>query len=288
MKAILNHLKDYPAPDAVLFDLDGTLYRGNEPVPGADRLIAGLQARGLPCLFVTNNSTRTPKEVAEHLHIMGISAEVQSIVTSALATAYYVQLEHPGADTYVIGERGLREALANAGLHLLGDEEQDRNATIVVQGLDRELTYSRLKTAVKHLLNGAAFVQTNPDRLLPVDGGFLPGAGSIGASLQAATGIEPIIVGKPSRILMDYSLRLAGTAPSKTWVVGDNPYTDLAAGRTAGCPSILVLTGLCSMDNWQDHCSAAGVTPDAVFDGPEQLEEYLNGQLSDNQQKGRL
>jgi 4-nitrophenyl phosphatase len=274
LKSIRNHLNEHQVPEALLFDLDGTLYRGNEPIPGAGRLIEGLQARGLPCLFVTNNSTRTPIEVAEHLHEMGISAEVQSIVTSALATAYYVQSAHPGADTYLIGEKGLREAVVEAGLHLLADEEG--KAAIVVQGLDRELTYRQLKIAVTHLLNGAVFVQTNPDRLLPVDGGFLPGAGSIGASLQAATGIEPIVIGKPSRILMDYSLRMTGTSPSRTWVVGDNPYTDLAAARNAGCPSILVLTGFCTVDNWQEHCAAAEVVPDAVFEGPEQLEAYLN------------
>lgn len=268
--------KDLPLPEALLFDLDGTLYRGNEPIPGADRLIANAHNRGIPCLYVTNNSTRTPLEVADHLAVMGIPAKEEEIVTSASAAAYYVQSRYPGADTYVIGERGLREALKAADLHLLGDSpSEDRRAALVVQGLDRNLTYERIRIAVKHLLEGADFVQTNPDRLLPVDDGFLPGAGSLGAVLQTATGIEPIVIGKPSNIIMDFSLKLSGTAPNRSWVIGDNPYTDLAAARNAGCPSILVLTGLCTIDNWREHCEAAGVTPDAVCEGPEQVERLL-------------
>jgi 4-nitrophenyl phosphatase len=276
LKFIRNNLIHHPAPEALLFDLDGTLYRGDEIIPGADRLIAELLARGIPCLFVTNNSTRTAPEVAKHLEHMGIPATEEAIVTSALAAAYYVREHHPGADVYVIGEHGLREALRENGIPMVGEEESDkRNAALVVQGLDRNLTYEHLTIAVKHLLNGAVYVQTNPDRLLPVNGGFLPGAGSIGASLQAASGIDPIVIGKPSSILMDYSLKIANTSPSRAWVIGDNPYTDLAAARNVGCPSILVLTGLCTRDNWQEHCEAAEVTPDAVCEGPEQLAELL-------------
>jgi 4-nitrophenyl phosphatase len=276
LKFIQNHLTHLPPPEALLFDLDGTLYRGNETINGADRLIADLQNRGIRCWFVTNNSTRTPSEVSHHLQALGITASEQTIVTSALAAAYYVREMHPGANVYVIGEYGLREALQEAGIHVLEEEGTDRFAALVVQGLDRGLTFGKLTEAVKHLLNGAVYVQTNPDRLLPVDGGFLPGAGSIGASLQAASGVEPIVIGKPSNIIMEYSLKLAGTSSTRTWVIGDNPYTDIAAARNAGCPSILVLTGLCTADNWQEHCHAAGVTPDAVCEGPEQLAVILN------------
>ncbi|BBI33664.1 HAD-IIA family hydrolase [Cohnella abietis] len=279
MNFILNRLKEHPVPQALLFDLDGTLYRGNERIPGADQLISGLLHREIPILYVTNNSTRAPIEVAEHLRLMGIPAEEDAIVTSAMAAAYYVTKLYPGADTYVIGEHGLREALTHAGLYLIDEKQTDRNATIVVQGLDRQLHYSQLTAAVKHLLNGAVFIQTNPDRLLPTDGGFLPGAGSLGAVLQAATGVDPVVIGKPSNILMDYSLELSGTSSEQTWVIGDNPYTDLAAAKNVGCPSILVLTGLCTKENWQEHCAAAGVSPDAVCEGPEQLESLLNDLL---------
>jgi 4-nitrophenyl phosphatase len=276
MKILREELRNLPAPEALLFDLDGTLYRGNEPIPGAGQLITKLQLRGVPCLFVTNNSTRTTREVAEHLHVMGIPAEERMIVTSALAAAYYVQVNYPGVRTFVIGEHGLRMALLDQGIPLIEDDNSDEIAGLVVQGLDRELTYARMNVALNHLLNGATFVQTNPDRLLPVDEGFLLGAGSIGAALQAASSREPIIIGKPSSIMMNYTLELAGTPAERAWVIGDNPYTDLAAAEQVGCPSILVLTGLCTMDNWQEHCQAAGVEPYAVCEGPEQLAALLD------------
>jgi len=270
---ILKPIEEIPAPEALLFDLDGTLYRGHEPVPGAGRLISELHDRGMLSLFVTNNSTRTPQEVAEHLREMGIEAQEDRIVTSAMAAADYARTHYPGAAAYAIGEKGLKVALREAGLRLTDGDEPVK---LVVQGLDRQLVYGQIAEAVRHLLSGAAFIQTNPDRLLPVDGGFLPGAGSIGAPLQAATGIEPIVIGKPSKILMDFSLRKSGSSPEKTWVIGDNPYTDLAAARGAGCPAILVLTGLCTADNWEEHCAKAGVVPDAVCAGPEQFEELFS------------
>lgn len=262
-------------PKALLFDLDGTLYRGNELVPGADRLIAKLTSAGMPCWFVTNNSTRTPAEVALHMKHLGIEAAEQNVVTSAMAAAYYVKNHHPEADTFVIGEHGLHEALKDAGMRIVS-EADERPASIVVQGLDRQLTYERLRVGISHLLTGAAFVQTNPDRLLPMEGGFLPGAGTIGAALEAATGIKPVVIGKPSSILMDYALQLAGAAPSSAWVIGDNPYTDIAAGNNAGCPSILVLTGYCDADSWERECAAAGAVPQAVCDNLDDLEKLID------------
>ncbi|MFC5700035.1 HAD-IIA family hydrolase [Cohnella faecalis] len=269
-------------PEALLFDLDGTLYRGDERVPGADRLVRALEERGVRCWFVTNNSSRTPEEVALHLEAMGIPATPDQVVTSATAAADYVRRTYPEAGVYVIGERGLKMAMAEAVAFVAnesgeaaGAEAPDRKVDIVVQGIDREFTYERMTTAVRHILNGAAYIQTNPDRLLPVSGGFLPGAGSLGAAIEAATGVKPIVIGKPSPIIMDYALRLAGAAAERAWVIGDNPHTDLAAARDSGCPSILVLTGLCSRDDWRSRCEAADVTPDAVCAGPDELAELL-------------
>lgn len=264
-------------PDALLFDLDGTLYRGSERVPGADRLIAKLSREGMPCWFVTNNSTRTPAEVAAHLRHLDIEAEENRVVTSAMAAAYYVKNLHPNADTFVIGERGLHEALKEAGMRIVPEQGGETQAAIVVQGLDRQLSYDRLRIGINHLLGGAKFVQTNPDRLLPMEGSFLPGAGTIGAALEAATGIKPVVIGKPSSILMDYALQLAGTSANNAWVIGDNPYTDIAAGNNAGCPSILVLTGYCTEDSWQRECERAGANPHVVCGDLDDLEQLIDG-----------
>lgn len=265
------------APEALLFDLDGTLYRGDARIEGADRLVAKLTGQGVPCWFVTNNSTRTPAEVAAHLRHLDIPAEEDRVVTSAMAAAYYVKSRHPGADAFVIGEHGLREAVREAGLRLLTGEDDGEKASVVVQGLDRKLTYETLRQAIAHLLDGAAFVQTNPDRLLPMEGSFLPGAGTIGAALEAATGIKPVVIGKPSSILMDYALRLAGASPARTWVIGDNPHTDIAAGVGAGCPTVLVLTGYCDESNRERECARAGVVPDAICDALEDLQRLIEG-----------
>jgi 4-nitrophenyl phosphatase len=248
-------------PRAVLFDLDGTLYRGDRALPGAPELVHRLEARGVACWFVTNNSTRTPQEVADHMRRLGFAAKPERIVTSAQAAALYIAERHPGGKAYVIGERGLQEAVRDAGIPVAREGER---ADIVVQGLDRSLTYDRLCRAVQLLLDGAAFVQTNPDRLLPVETGYLPGAGSIGAALREATGIAPTVVGKPESFLMETALRLAGVDSSAAWVVGDNPHTDIAAGLNAGCPTILILTGYCSERDWREQCAAAGVRPHAV------------------------
>ncbi|MBW5448176.1 HAD-IIA family hydrolase [Cohnella sp. CFH 77786] len=263
-----------PAPRAILFDLDGTLYRGGERVPGADRLITRLADAGIPCWFVTNNSSRTPGEVAEHLVRLGIPAAPRQVVTSALAAADYAKRHHPGSRAFAIGEAGLREALAEAGIRILS-EGDNGPADLVVQGIDREFHYGKLAAAVRHLLDGAAYILTNPDLLLPTDGGLRPGAGSLGAALRAASGIEPVVIGKPSSILMDYALERAGVRPEEAWVVGDNPATDIAAAVRVGCPSVLTLTGLCSAGDWEARCRSAGVFPDAVCAGLDELEFML-------------
>ncbi|MFC5403685.1 HAD-IIA family hydrolase [Cohnella soli] len=278
-------LKKFPTPCALLFDLDGTLYRGDEPVSGASELVAYARTKSLTPLFVTNNSTRTPSEVADHLLRMNIVAHHEEIVTSALAAAYDIQARSPGAAVFAIGEHGLKTALREAGLRLIGEQSEEGKsrelaiADFVVQGLDRALSYSRLAEATRQLLAGAGFVQTNPDRLLPVGDGFLPGAGSLGAMLEAASGQSPRVIGKPSTIIMDFALELAGTTAEQAWVIGDNPYTDLAAARNSGCPSVLVLTGLCTPDNWRELCVDANVKPDAVCEGPEQVMQLLDNML---------
>lgn len=268
-------LSDLPEPKALLFDLDGTLYRGDERIPEADRLIGGLAERGFPHWFVTNNSSRSPNDVAEHLRRMGIPAKPEQVITSSLAAADYARAAHPGGKAYVIGESGLREALQEAGIRLL-DEKDDVQADLVVQGIDRNFSYARLAAAVRHIRRGAAYILTNPDLVLPVDGDLMPGAGTIGASIQAGAGIPPVVIGKPSAILMDYTLKRAGLKAEEAWVVGDNPATDIAAASGAGCPSVLMLTGVCTADNWEDLCRSASARPNAVCAGLADLASLLS------------
>ncbi|WP_219837519.1 TIGR01457 family HAD-type hydrolase [Paenibacillus sp. R14(2021)] len=264
----------------LLIDLDGTLYHGGIMIPGADELVRMLQREGLRYLFVTNNSSASPEVVAERLRGMGIPARPDDVVTSAQGAAAYLAEQMPGANVHVIGEAGLREAIQEAGLNLETDQPD-----VVVQGIDRELTYDKLAAAAAHIRSGARYILTNPDRLLPSEHGLIPGAGSISAMLQASSGVQPVVIGKPSTILMDVALKRLGLAPEETWVVGDNPATDIAAGLAAGCLSVLVLTGLATGDNYKELLAAANCEADVVIDTLPQLQEYIGNQLAQQRQR---
>lgn len=242
-----------------LIDLDGTLYKGNEAIPGAKEFVELLNENGLPYLLVTNNSSRSPEHVAGHLNGMGIEIDPGRVYTTAMASAQYL-LEHgSGKRVFCIGEEGLLNALQEAGFELT-DKEPD----YVVQGIDRQLTYDKLASAVKHLLGGARYILTNPDHLLPSDGGLIPGAGSIGALIRTASGANPVVIGKPSPVIMNYALARLELQAKDTWVIGDNTATDIGGGIAAGCRTALVLTGLATETNVQDQISKSGNEPDLI------------------------
>lgn len=254
----------------LLLDLDGTLYHGTKRIEGADRLLQQLREWQIPYRFLTNNSSSTPEEVADRLNKMGIPAAANDVCSSAQAAAEHIARMKPGASVFVVGEAGLRLAVQAEGLHLTEDKPD-----FVLQGIDRKLTYDRLTMAVRYIHQGAIYVLTNPDLLLPAEDGLIPGAGSIGAMLKAAGGKEPILIGKPSSILMDYSLSKLGLSAEETWVVGDNLATDIAAGRASGCGTALVLTGLTTKDNYNSYVEQAGCKPDIICDDLDELISYI-------------
>lgn len=254
----------------LLLDLDGTLYHGGIIIPGADELIAGLRAKGIPFLFVTNNSSRTPSGVAAHLNAMGIEAKEEEVCTSSLAAARYIAEESPGASVAILGEEGLHAACLEAGLKIV--EESPR---YVVQGIDRSFTYDSLARASRWILGGASFVLTNPDFMLPSDHGVMPGAGTLGAAIEAASGVSPVIIGKPHRHLMRYAAERLGIEPEQAVVVGDNMRTDIAAGANAGCLTVLVLTGLTTADSLEQDKESTGVSPDYICKDLAELQALL-------------
>lgn len=252
-----------------LLDLDGTLYHGDRPIPYAAEFIAWLRERGYPYLYVTNNSSRTPEEVAAHLRKVGIAADGDEVLSSAQAAALYLREKWAERGTerkgvYCIGETGLRSALSECGLELVEGEAEDR-VLAVVQGIDRAFSYDKLLRAVRHIRRGAHFVLTNPDHLLPWNGELTPGAGSIAAAIERSSEQTPTLIGKPSPIIMRYAMdKLGLTAEDEVWAVGDNLGTDIRGGRDAGCRTALVLTGLATADNVQAQIERTGVTPDLV------------------------
>jgi phosphoglycolate/pyridoxal phosphate phosphatase family enzyme len=230
------------AYDCLLFDLDGVLFRGEEPIPAAPPTLAELRRRGARPVFLTNNSSRTPAQVAAKLRRLGFEADPAEVVTSAEATAELLA-GRGGGRVFAIGGDGVREALSRAGLRVLGGEP--RKADLVVVGIDERLTYAKLRTAVVLVGRGAHLVATNADTTYPAgDGELWPGAGAIVAAISAATGVEPEIVGKPFPPLFEAARRRAGGV--RPLVIGDRLDTDIEGATRLGWDSLLVLTGVTS------------------------------------------
>lgn len=255
---------------AYLIDLDGTLYHGSRMIPEADRLISGLQDADIPFLYVTNNSSRTPEEVAEHLQGMGIPAREEQVCTSAVAAAEYIAGQMPGCKVAPIGEAGLITALKNAGLKL-----NDADPDFVVQGIDRNFTYETLTKATRWILGGARYVLTNPDLLLPSQDGLTPGAGTISAAIRASSGVEPVVIGKPSDILMKHAISRLGLRNEEVAVIGDNMLTDISAGANAGCGTILTLTGVTTAENLPSFVASSGVNPDLICSNLDEVRKLI-------------
>jgi HAD superfamily hydrolase (TIGR01457 family) len=246
----------------VLIDLDGVVYTGRDPIPGAGRFLAEARRRGLKFLLVTNNSTTSPELVAERLRGMQIEVAPDEILTSAQAAVGYVkQQAQPGARLRIIGEAGLRQAAEDEGFVIVEDGEPP--AEWVIAGLDRAFTYAKLASATRDIMAGAHFVATNADALLPIEGGqVVPGAGTMIAAIRTATGVEPVVLGKPEPGLFEHGLRrLGGLAPPQAAMIGDRLDTDVDGGRRAGLHTILVLTGVTTAA----EAAAASPPPDAVI-----------------------
>jgi len=223
-----------------IFDLDGTLFRGDEPIPNAVEKVRELHERGAVVRYVTNNSTQTREHFARKLTGMGFACEPGDVVSSGVGTARYLR-EHAMQTVYVVGESGLVATLAEYEIQSVQDEEVDA----VVVGLCRQFTYEWMREAMLRIRAGAKFVATNPDTTYPVEGGgLIPGAGSIVAAVRAASGVEPVIIGKPDPFLTQTALDDAGLTAEETLVVGDRMDTDIESGRRAGCDTFLVLTGV--------------------------------------------
>ncbi|PLR82853.1 TIGR01457 family HAD-type hydrolase [Bacillus canaveralius] len=222
-----------------LIDLDGTMYKGTELIEEAAVFVKKLRDNGIPYLFVTNNSSRTPAQVAEKLTAFGIPAEENLVFTTSMATANYIYEQNSNASVYFIGEDGLRTALEEKGFALAGED-----AEYVVVGLDRSVNYEKLAIGCLAVRNGATFISTNGDIALPTERGFLPGNGSITSVITVSTQTRPIFIGKPESIIMEQALKVIGTRMEETLMVGDNYDTDILAGINAGMDTLLVHTGV--------------------------------------------
>jgi 4-nitrophenyl phosphatase len=239
----------------VVMDMDGVLWRGSDVIPGAPEFLNFLAERGIAYGLATNNSTRTVAEYVSRCQAMGLPARADQIITSSLVTATAMTRNYPpGMPIYVIGSTSLAEMLSGCGFEI-----DAATAKAVVVGLDVHLTYEKLGTALRRLLDGADFIATNADASIPTPDGLAPGAGSIVAALETASGRKALVMGKPQETMFKVAVERLGGHPAHTLMIGDRLDTDIAGAQQAGLRAALVLTGASRRDE------IGTIQPDAVF-----------------------
>lgn len=226
-----------------LIDLDGTIYNGDKKIKYAKEFVDYLNTNNIDYLFLTNNSTRQPKEVAEHLKKFDIDTSEEHVFTSSDATKIY--LKGKGyKNLYVIGESGLKNTLSS-----FNQKENEDCVDAVVVGLDRKLSYDKLTIATRAILKGAELIGTNPDTLLPTANGFMPSNGGQVKYLEYATSTPANFIGKPSKIIMESAINLFSYGKDEIVMIGDNYDTDIMAGINGGIDTIHVQTGVTSVED---------------------------------------
>jgi 4-nitrophenyl phosphatase len=249
---------DFSLIRGVVLDMDGVLWRDDDPLPGLVEFFEFIRSSNIAYTLATNNSYRTPAAYIGKLTKMGVADVDESLViTSSTATADYMRQHYPsGTRVYIVGGSGLQESLQNAGYMIVDD-----NAAVVVAGIDPQLTYEKLKRATFQIRAGADFIGTNPDKTFPTPEGLTPGAGSVLAAIEAATDRKPIVIGKPDTPMLETALRIMETPAEQTLMIGDRLDTDILGGQRAGMKTLLVLSGIST----QADITKTGIIPDAIF-----------------------
>src|SRR3954453_22077825 len=224
-------------------DMDGVLVHEELAVPGADRFLGRLRELELPFLVLTNNSIYTRRDLSARLRTSGLEVPEDSIWTSALATARFLDEQRPGGSAFTIGEAGLTTALHEVG-YTLSETDPD----YVVLGETRTYSFERITHAIRLVARGARFIATNPDPTGPSPAGPLPATGSVAALISRAAGVDPYFVGKPNPLMMRSALNALGAHSETTTMVGDRMDTDVVSGLEAGLHTILLLTGVTTAD----------------------------------------
>ncbi|MDQ6657120.1 MAG: HAD-IIA family hydrolase [Actinomycetota bacterium] len=252
---------DDPPQWSYLMDMDGVLVHEEHLVPGADAFIAELTERDANYLVVTNNPIFTRRDLVARLAVTGLKIPEERIWTSALATAEFLKSQRPHGTAFVIGEVGLTTAMHEAGYVLT-----DRDPEYVVLGETRTYSFEAITTAIRLIDKGARFVSTNPDPTGPSRYGLLPAAGAVAALIEKATGRSPYFVGKPNPLMMRSALRSIGAHSESTLMIGDRMDTDVIAGLEAGLATILVLTGISTVESMERFPYKPSLVLDSIAD----------------------
>jgi 4-nitrophenyl phosphatase len=246
----------------LILDMDGVLYLGNRPIKGADRAVKFLRESGKKIIFLTNNSEISRLAYRRKLRRMGIAAGEEEIVTSGQVAAQYIRGKNPKAKIFAIGGPGLFWEIRRAKLRLVSPEK----ATHLLVGIDRKINYNKIWAGQRALSSGAEFIATNINSTYPTEKGLMPGAGSIVGALVGATKKRPkVVIGKPSEIIIKFGLRVLGTGPKETAIVGDRIDTDVRVGKKVGLKTVLVLSGVSRREDLE-RVRGTRLEPDIVID----------------------
>ena len=248
-----------------LFDLDGTIYRGERLIPGADATIAALRAAGRRVVFLSNKPLETRADYARTLTRLGIPTQPDDVLNSSLVLGRYLARIDPGAPVFVIGEPPLIAELEAHGFEV----RRDHHVRWVVIAFDRTFDYAKLDVALQAVRrSNARLIATNPDRTCPTEDGEIPDCAGMIAAVEAVTSRSvEAIVGKPSPITLEVALATLGVAATDAVIVGDRLETDMVMGKRLGLASVLVLTGVTGADD----ARIAEIAPDLVLPSVREL-----------------
>jgi 4-nitrophenyl phosphatase len=280
MKAgVTDKLIDFSKINTILFDGDGVLWNGEDKIQGVDQIFSIIHKYNLKWALLTNNNTKTVQNYIDKLNSFGIAADSKNIYSSSTITANYLIRRYGfGAPIFVLGMPGLIETMQNAGFQVYyGETQPIEEIKAVVAGMDRDITHSKIKVAMRLILEGAEFVATNTDSSYPTPEGIHPGTGMVIGALIGTTEIKPKVIGKPSSEIFTTSMELIGANHESTVMIGDRLNTDIIGAQNAGIKSILVLTGVTT----SDILSNSAIQPDVVFLSIKEVALALKEALND-------
>lgn len=260
----------FPMLKGLILDMDGVLWHDTEPIGNLPEIFAQIRSLGLDFVLATNNATKTIQEYVEKLAGFRVQVKSEQILTSAIATFHYLQSNYPEKRVlFIVGSDSLKKDARRRGFNLLLEGEL-KQADFVIVGLDQALTYGKISYAAKQIRSGAEFIATNTDATYPTPAGMIPGAGTMVAAVQTASGKEPLVIGKPSSSLYIQAMRVMGLTANQVLCVGDRLSTDIVGARNGGFHSAFVLSGV----NTLQDLATWELQPDIIA---ENLTALING-----------
>lgn len=246
-----------------MIDMDGTVYKGGIPIPGAVDFIESLKSHGIPFVFLTNNSAHRRTHYLEKLLRMGFDVTLDNVLTSTVATARFILSQRPGARVYPIAADDVIDDLKASGLDIV-----DSDPDVVLLAFDRTITYEKINKGYRFIMEGAELIATHPDDLCPTEDFYDVDIGPFIRMFEDMCDVKAVVIGKPNRLMLEMAAGEMGVDPMDTVMVGDRMYTDIQMAVSAGTQSILVLTGETTRSDLESSEVVPTVVLDSVADIP--------------------